>query len=244
MGRRLSVHSRRDSEEMIREPHENREEWLSARRYYITATDAAAVMGASPWKSASELFDEKATGKAQKDISSAPYIQYGIRAEKHIRQLAMLDLPYFSLEYHPYDLLVSEAEPYLACTLDGELTVSAPDNPWNLPEGSKGILECKTGSFRGRRDLEQWEFLPEHYIWQGVHQMLVTGWDYVIFACRIRRDGYRDDDEGFPEIRSFYRILDRRGRGIRDQIEDLLEGERAFRQMVKEGRRPPRRIRI
>lgn len=229
---------------MRREPHSSREEWLSARYSYLTATDAAVIMGDSPWKSDSELWDEKALHKAQPDISDKPYIQYGVKSEEHIRQLAMLDLPYFQLEYHPYDLLVSEELPFLACTLDGELTVSSSDNPWGLPEGSKGILECKTGSFRGKRDLEQWEFLPEHYIWQGVHQMLVTGWDYVIFACRIRRDGFREEDQGFPEIRTMYRILDRRSQGIRYQIADLKEAEEGFWKMVREGRRPPRKIRI
>lgn len=37
-------------------------EWLAARREYITATDMAAIEGASPWKCEQDIADEKLTG--------------------------------------------------------------------------------------------------------------------------------------------------------------------------------------
>lgn len=235
---------------MIREEHRSESDWLEARYRYLTASDAASIMGDSPWKSASELFDEKKRNRLPKDISNSPAVIFGKRAEEHIRAMAMLDLPYFDLAYHPYDLLISEEylasdeHPFIACTLDGELTVATDDNPWMLEKGTRGILECKTGSWRRERDLESWEFVPCHYVWQGIHQLLATDWDFVLFAARVKRDGYRDDDQGFPEVKTYYRLLDRRSMAVREQMKDLLEAEVRFKKDLERNRRPARLIRF
>lgn len=230
---------------MRRERHESEAEWLEARYNYLTASDAAVIMKESPWKSPSELFDEKKRRVKPKDISSSPAVIFGKTAEEHIRAMALLDNPFFSLSYRPYDLLISSEHPYIACTLDGELEVKSGNNPWNLKTGTKGILECKTGTWRAERDLEEhWQYVPPHYIWQGIHQLLATGWDFVLFAARVKRDGYRDDDQGFPEVRTLYRILDRRSPAVQQQIEDLLIEEKRFKEYLDKGVRPARTIRF
>ena len=230
---------------MRRERHETEAEWLEARYHYLTASDAAVIMNESPWKSPSELFDEKKRKVKPKDISTSPAVIFGKTAEEHIRAMAVLDNPFFSLTYRPYDLLVSTDYPFIACTLDGELEVKDGNNPWKLKPGTKGVLECKTATWRSERDLEEhWAYVPPHYIWQGVHQLLATGWDFVLFAARVKRDGYRDDDQGFPEVRTFYRILDRRSESVQAQIADLLEAEKRFQEDLDGNKRPARTIRF
>lgn len=227
----------------------SKNDWLFERNKHLQASDAAAIDGSSPWKSAAELYDEKMGMFPAEDISGKPYVQYGINMEPIAREAFMLDVPYFSLEYHQYDILVSKERPFMGATLDGELAVTAPFNPWNLPLGTKGIYEGKTGSWSKQSQLYPWDgtesYIPSHYYVQGLHQLSVTGWDFVIFAARLKRDPFRDDDQGFPEIRTFYRIVDRRSRTVQEDIRLLEEEEEAFwNEYILARRRPPRRIAI
>ena len=120
----------------IRYSFAEREPWKAERAQHLQASDAASIDGSSPWKSAAELFDEK-TGKIPaKDISDKPYVKYGIAMEPVAREAFMLDCPHFSLAYHQYDILVSRERPFMGATLDGELTVENPLNPWGLPVGT------------------------------------------------------------------------------------------------------------
>ena len=227
----------------------SREKWLSERNRHLQASDAASIDGSSPWKSAAELYDEKTGLFPAEDISGKPYVQYGIRMEPVAREAFMLDSPYFSLEYHQYDILVSKGRPYMGATLDGELTVMSPMNPWGLPIGSKGIYEGKTGGWTKQQHLYSWDgtetYIPPHYYVQGLHQLSVTGWDFVIFAARLKREPYREEDQGFPEIRTFYRIVDRRSKAVQEDIRLLEEEEKAFwEDCILARKRPPRRVAI
>ncbi len=223
--------------------------WLLERNRHLQASDAAAIDGSSPWKSAAELYDEKTGIFPAEDISGKPYVQYGINMEPVAREAFMLDVPYFSLEYHQYDILVSRNNPWMGATLDGELSVSNPMNPWNLPLGTKGIYEGKTGSWTKASHLYSWDgtetYIPAHYYVQGLHQLSVTGWDFVIFHARLKREPFRDEDMGFPEIRTFYRIIDRRSSAVQQDIALLEEEEERFwTGCIQAKKRPPRRVAI
>ena len=237
------------AEAFVRMLFENRDDWLRERGRHLQASDAASIDGSSPWKSAAELYDEKTGMFPPEDISGKPYVQYGIRMEPVARDAFMLDVPYFSLRYHKYDILVSRTRPFMGATLDGELTVSSPMNPWGLPIGSKGIYEGKTGGWTKQAHLYSWDgtknYIPPHYYVQGLHQLSVTGWDFVIFAARLKREPFRDEDQGFPEIRTFYRIVDRRSRAVQEDIRLLEEEEEAFwEKHILAKKRPPRRVAI
>ena len=82
-------------------------EWLKARSYGIGGSDAAAVIGKSPYKSNVELFDEKTGRKTAEDISDKPYVRYGNGAEPLIRKLFALDYPEYEVEYHENRILRS-----------------------------------------------------------------------------------------------------------------------------------------
>lgn len=209
--------------------------WLKQRQRLIQASDAASILGMSPWKTDAQLWDEKSKGITE-DISSKPCIIYGKKMEPVIRESFLIDNPYFSCDYHEFDILVSDARPWQGCTLDGELSVETPFNPWGLCFGDRGILECKTGSFRGFKDLQDWEEIPRHYYWQILHQLSVTGWDFVILTARLKRDAFKDEDKGFPQIEHRSFILYRKAVG--DDLELLNEAEEKFYQSLKSGIRP------
>ena len=59
-------------------------EWLEARRNLITATDAAPIMGLSPWKTALELYYEKINGR---QTFQTVAMKRGLELEPEARQL-------------------------------------------------------------------------------------------------------------------------------------------------------------
>lgn len=215
--------------------------WLKQRQRLIQASDAASILGMSPWKTDAQLWDEKFKG-ITKDLSSKPYIQYGKKMEPVIRESFLIDNPYFSSEYHEFDILVSDARPWQGCTLDGELTVTVPVNPWGLEVGAKGILECKTGSFSGFEDLQNWDKIPLRYRCQILHQLAVTGWDFVILTARLKRDPFKDENNGFPQIEHRSFIVFRKDVG--KDLEFLNKAEEKFFQSLKEGNRPTFKLSI
>lgn len=115
---------------------DNRSDWIAARKNGIGASEAAAVIGFSPYKTNIELWREK-TGKViAADISDKPYIQYGKAAEYHIRELFKLSAAdRYTVDYAEFDMHINDKYPFIFATLDGILTDK---------DGRKGILEVKT----------------------------------------------------------------------------------------------------
>lgn len=216
---------------MIREQINDRKTWLIRRLLGIGASDASTVLGINPWVGIDQLFDEK-TGKAQpKDISESPAVKFGIQAEPLIRGLVALDLPGYTLEYHPFDILHHDAYPFITATLDGELTDSQ--------SGERGVLEIKTGSFRSQRDIEDdWGAgqVPQHYFAQVCQQLAVTGYPFAIVAARLKRDPYQESDDGLPEIIWLYRRI--RAKDVQDSIQAVLAADIEFWRQVKQNDRP------
>ena len=149
----------------------NREEWLSKRIHSIGASEVAAAVGLSPFKSPLELWQEKTGRKEPKDLSGNPFVQFGVRAEEHLRGLYLAEHPNLRGEYHPYDILYQTDIPYLTCTLDCELIDTTND--------SKGILEIKTAETGKKKQLEQWDNrIPDWYYAQILHQQIAAGIEY------------------------------------------------------------------
>lgn len=196
---------------MLREKHDNLNDWLEARKGGIGASECAVVLGLSPWKTIDELYDEKIGLRPVKDISDNPAVKFGHAAEKHIRGLTQLDLAnQYDFEYHPYDIIRHDEYPFIFATLDCELL--------RKEDREKGVLEIKTGSFKNADDLAPWDAgLPNHYAAQGIQQLLCTGWKYNIFHARLKRDGYMESDMGLPAIKTYYRIM------IADSMTEYLD---------------------
>lgn len=216
---------------------DNRKSWLEERKHHLQASEAAAVLGYSPWMTADQLFDLK-TGRAkEKDISDSPAIQRGVASEPHIRALVSVDMPEYRLSaYRQYDIRTCD-EPgcqFMGATLDGELVDG---------DGRSGILECKTGSFTGQRDLDEkgWaeDRIPDGYYAQVCHQLAC--WpeaSFCLVAARLTCDWWRKDEPGrMPAIRTIYVRFDRQD--VEADIEYLKERERVFWGYVLQDKRPP-----
>ena len=67
---------------MSREAADNRKSWLASRLNGIGASEAAAIVGMSPYMSNIELWEIKTRRRAQEDISGKPYVKYGVEAEE------------------------------------------------------------------------------------------------------------------------------------------------------------------
>ncbi len=215
----------------------DRETWLKMRQKLIQASDSAAACGLSPWKDKTTLWDEKKGLVKTKDIGNKPCVIYGKEMEPLIRAQFLLDNPYFSCEYHEFDILVSKARPWQGCTLDGELTVIS-ENPWDLPIGSRGPLEVKTGTFKNYEDFKKWCQFPVHYYTQVCHQLSVTGWKFVFTASRIKRDAYKIEDNGFPEIRTLYHLFRTEEPQVAQDIRIVEENEASFYESLLSNHRP------
>lgn len=198
-------------------------EWLKARSYGIGGSDAAAVIGKSPYKNNVELFDEKTGRKTAEDISDKPYVQYGNGAEPLIRKLFALDYPEYEVEYHENRILRSVEHPFMQASLDGELTDQ---------EGRRGILEIKTSNILQPGQWMKWkDQIPDNYYIQVLHYLIVTGWDFVVLRAHLRSDwGY----DRRTEVKHYF--LERSE--VEADLQYLLSEERKFWEHVKTGIRP------
>ena len=190
----------------------DREAWLKGRKDFpgTGASEAASIVGASSWMSASELWQLKTGRKEPKDLSLNEQVSYGTHAEEHIRALFMLKHPEYKLEYRPFDFMYQKERPWLRCTLDGELVV---------PDGERGTLEVKTAQIQSKSQYAQWNNrIPDHYLVQLLHQFLATGYSFAYLTAELM---YMD---GSSTLRSYYF----RAQDYYDDMEWLLEEEEKF----------------
>ena len=154
----------------------SREEWLQHRTGYIGGSDAAAIVGASPYMSNSELWEIKTGRKEQKDISEEPFVKYGSQAEEHLRELFKLDFPEYTVFYEENNCFLNDRYPWAAVSLDGWLEDQ---------EGRKGVLEIKTTNILRAGQKSEWDDrIPEGYYVQLLHELMVTEFDFAILKAQ------------------------------------------------------------
>ena len=155
---------------------------MAGRMQGIGASEAAAVVGMSPWMSKLELWRLKVGAEKAKDLSGSAAVSRGVRMEPALRGLYTAIHPGRTVDYYPYDILYQKERPFIFATLDGEVTDE---------RGRKGILEIKTSSpndkvLWAKRDGQ----IPSHYYCQLLHQMLATGYEFVdLMASLENMDG-------------------------------------------------------
>lgn len=203
----------------------DREHWLIGRRSHLGASDAAAVLGMSPWKTEAELWKEKrASPDPDEESNSNPDIERGRKSEEHIREL-------FAIEngLDVYDgtniMLVSRDRPFMSCTLDG---------CFDDADGRPTVLEIKSvrhgsgGEWSG-------DTCPQHYFCQLLHQLYVTGWDRAMLLVRFARS------EDWQKAYERLYVVEREE--VEEQIDRLVSKEERFwKDNVVGGRRPAVRM--
>lgn len=212
----------------------NHDEWLNARKEGIGASDAAAVIGVSPYKTNVELWEEKTGRREAEDISGKPFVEYGKKAEAYLRGLFQLEHPEYIVDYDEFGRVANLPEcPWLFATLDGELSELDNSKPMQRIR-RKGVLEIKTTEIMRSSQWDGWrDKVPQHYYIQMLHQLLATQYDFVTLMAQIKAHD-RNGETYF--LRKFY-YLERAG--AQDDLLFLLEKEKDFWTCVMSGSPPP-----
>lgn len=205
-----------------------KDQWLSFRSHRIGGSDAAAVLGMSPYMSNEELWEIKTGLKKPEDISGKPGVKYGVNAEEHLREMFKLDFPDYKVAYKQYNLFLNPKYEFAHASLDGWI---------ETPEGENGILEIKTATIKCMLQKEQWnDKIPDIYYCQILHYLMVTEWDFAIVKAQLK---YEFPEE-LPYLQTRHYRIDRSD--VEKDIELLAKEEERFWYYCYWKRRPPRKL--
>lgn len=136
----------------------SREEWLRLRREGIGGSDAAAIVGLSPWGSPLSVYLDKRGLSPEKPVSEA--MRQGTDLEEYVAR-RFCEETGKSVRRCNY-ILRHENRPWMLANVD------------RLVVGEDAGLECKTTSAWNGAGYEEGE-IPRHYYVQCQHYMAVTG---------------------------------------------------------------------
>jgi len=168
----------------------DRKAWLEKRRHYIGASDAAAALGQSPWKSQYELCLEKRGMIEPDDISDKEFVYWGNAHEPAIRTRVGELFGASVMHDGPTAILVSDDHPWMSCTLDGQIVATnevrelfANHGLTEPDEGSIGTVQAKTtAEWNSKSFADDW---PVHYKIQCMHELVVSGCKWGLLAALI-----------------------------------------------------------
>jgi putative phage-type endonuclease len=200
------------------------EEWRKARTSCIGGSDAACILGENPWKTNVDLWEEKLGYRKPDDISDNPLVEYGKKAEEHLRNLFALDHPELQVSYEANNMWTNGDYPYAHASLDGWLEDQ---------DGRKGILEIKTATISGAAQKAKWkDGIPQNYYIQLLHYFMVTGFDFAILKAQLKYE--IPDEELFLNTRE-YRV---ERAEVETEIAYLAEKEKEFADSIKKAKPP------
>lgn len=201
----------------------SREEWLAARKNHIGGSDASACVGMNPYKDNVQLWEEKTGLVIPEDISDKGYVQYGLRAEEHLRELFTLDYPQYQVFYDDNNMFTNTDYPWMHASLDGELVDS---------DGRRGVLEIKTTNILQSMQQEKWnDRIPDNYFCQVLHYLAVTGYDFAVLKAQLKSEW-----SGAVRLTTKHYFIERKD--VEEDIRFLVEAEKRFWNCVSTGRRP------
>ena len=184
------------------------DEWLEARREGIGGSDAPVIMGASPWRSALNLYLEKIGEAKPFEGNEATWI--GTQLEEPVARRF-------------------EEETGKKVARANKIILN-PDYPWMIGNidrrvvGERAGLEVKTTSPYNDTKFED-GVLPPVYFWQGLHYLVLTGYDSWYFAILHLYKGF-----------SIFKID---AADYQDEMRALIEAEREFWQEHVVKKNPP-----
>ena len=165
--------------------YESKEEWLSIRKRYIGGSDAGAVVGLNPYKSAYSLWGEK-TGKLP-EFEGNTTTRVGSYLEELVAQMFTEETG--KKVRRKNRILVNEEYPWACADVD------------RLIIGEKALLECKTtNSTLAMKKFKRGEY-PEQWYCQMTHYLAVTGLEKAYLAVLIESREFkifeleRDEEE-------------------------------------------------
>lgn len=205
----------------------NQAEWEQARYNSIGGSDAAAIIGKSPWMTNVDLWRIKTGREQQKDLDDLELVKYGHEAEPLIRELFKLDNPELEVRYQPDTILKNSKYPFAHASVDGLLV--------RKKDGALGILEIKTATIQSAVQGAKWRDgnVPVNYLIQVLWYMGVTEAKFAYIVAQLKK--HDRDGDMYKETRQFY--IDRK-----DHEQDIrflmLKGE-TFWRYVQADEKPP-----
>lgn len=153
----------------------SREDWLDYRRLGIGGSDAAAIMGLSPFATIRDLYFDKigVTPVIEEEEENWVAKEVGHRLEDLV---AMIFAKKTGLEVFPVRKMFRHPlYPFMLADVDYFI---------RFPDGSIGILECKTCNYNAK---DKWadDGIPENYVLQVRHYLAVMNMNK---ACLLSTD--------------------------------------------------------
>ena len=148
------------------------DDWLKWRTTGIGGSDAGTVLGVNPYRTARELYYDKRGIKpvVPKDSEKLPFrwghALEGVVAEEFSRQSGLVVFETGEMYQHPL-------HPMMQANVDRII---------EFPDGTLGILECKTASPDSKIKWDNGK-IPESYEWQVRHYLAVMNLDVAYIAC-------------------------------------------------------------
>lgn len=192
------------------------EEWLEARRHTIGASEAASVLGISPYKSRQQLFDEK-LGRRTDAFEGNALTRVGQAEEPLIRAMWSIEHPGFDVYDATNIIFRSKDRRWQSCSLDMVAIEQAT--------GKIFIGEIKTGN---RASAWNGDFVPPGYFAQICHQLAVTRFDGAFLISRIRRDAAIMDRDLTCTARERSYFFDAHTDAVHDEVRRVSEIESKF----------------
>ena len=203
----------------------SREEWLSLRKRGIGGSDAAAILGLSPFSSPYAVWADKVLDLPEREESEA--LRIGRDLEEYVAR-RFSERTGLSVRRENF-LLQSVQNPFMLANIDRRVV------------GRPAGLECKTTNAYNKKNFVSADgevSFPAHYYVQCVHYLAVTGLEDWYLACLVMGTEFR-----------IYRLTtnpsvteDSATDGVvfvsKDEIDSLIERERDFWTLV-ENRTPP-----
>lgn len=202
-------------------------QWHEARKNGIGGSEAAAIIGKSPWCSNVELWRRKTGRSTAPDISNNQAVKFGHDSEPLIRGLFALNYEYkYEVSYGgAFDMVRNPDYPYIFSTLDGRLV--------EKDTGRKGVFEAKSTTIVRSIQKEKWwkdgkPCLPDQYYCQLLWQLISSGFDFAVLYALLR---YEYGDEIRCELRPYFversEVLDDldylQGEGVKFWEENVLK---------------------
>ena len=171
-------------------------DWLEWRKSKVTASEAAVIMGCSPYDTVYSLWQKK-TGR-KPPTPDNPAMRRGRELEEPIRQWYEEQVN----EFFPPEVVVNPLYNWCAASLDG------------ISLDRKTILEIKTCNAQVFEEALDGK-IPENHTWQGLHQLACVPQATCVEFIFYHQNNYarvilnRDEDkiaEMIAEEQAFYEI--------------------------------------
>jgi putative phage-type endonuclease len=209
-------------------------DWIKARRYLITGTDAGIIMGVNKYCDINELLTIKLDDNDMFEDVDNKFMKYGRDAEGPLYELFKADYgDMYHIGKHPAYTIITSTDKKLigmGATLDGILVEKKHKQ-------RPGILEIKTVNVINERSLEHWQdnHMPPSYYYQIMHYLMVTGFKFAMLKAQFKAFA----DDGTVELRTHHYYVPRDSK----EIKKMYKLEKEFIDEVEKNREKIRQVR-